>query len=312
MNFLNTIDIFGNKFQFNVSGKETFNTRLGGACSLIIIFTGLILSWYFGQDLYLKVNPKYLVKTRYKNYTPMLKLNTTTFFFGIRVEDDDGKLVEDPRLFTFSFNSEMLSGSKEGFSISLNNTYQEAVRCSSYYFDKETLIDKDITGFYCANFTDLSFGGDWYEDYIARINYFIKKCDHNTEKKYNIKCANSTEIKKTVGNFWISYFAYQTIVDPKNYSYPIRKLYENQYTNLDMQNTTNYFRFFYSVSEVQTDSGIIFSDINNKEFLTLDYLTTNSLVKEGDNSIAKMQFFMNKKNVLYIREYYNSHYHKEH
>ena len=59
MNLIKSIDIFGNDFKLNRKGKETFKTLLGGLFSLILIVITLVLSWYFGKDIYEKQDPYY-------------------------------------------------------------------------------------------------------------------------------------------------------------------------------------------------------------------------------------------------------------
>ena len=106
MSILKTIDIFGNSFKLNVNGSETFNTLLGGVFSLLVFCTTLILTWYFGQDIYLKENPKYLTKTAYTDTTPMITVNSSSFYYAIRIEYENGTEFNNPRYFQLSFQYE--------------------------------------------------------------------------------------------------------------------------------------------------------------------------------------------------------------
>ena len=54
MNTIKNLDIFGNKFQLNLNGANSYKTFIGGMATIFLAFSSLILSWYFGQDIYLK------------------------------------------------------------------------------------------------------------------------------------------------------------------------------------------------------------------------------------------------------------------
>ena len=100
---IKSIDIFGNEFKLNVSGKKAHNTILGGLSTLFLLFAILVLSWYFGQDIYLKQSPKHLSHTAYKDKTPFITLNSSSFSYAFHMEDEDGNKFDNKSYYEFVF-----------------------------------------------------------------------------------------------------------------------------------------------------------------------------------------------------------------
>ena len=74
-------------------------------------------------------------------------------------------------------------------------------RCSALNFPNDTIPNntalKNLENWYCVNNTNLQVGGSWTTQlYDPKVS--IKKCDSDTEKKYNITCAaDLTELLET-------------------------------------------------------------------------------------------------------------------
>ena len=59
MNYLEKLDIFySTDFKFSVFKKPSFKTPLGGVLSIMTLALSVVVSFYFGQDLFYGTNPK--------------------------------------------------------------------------------------------------------------------------------------------------------------------------------------------------------------------------------------------------------------
>jgi len=174
---LKNIDMFGAEFKLNIRGKETFTTLLGGLSTSILGMITIVLAWYFGKDIYQKVNPYYLSKTTYKNHTPMMELNTSNFFFAFRVEDDNGIQFKNESFFHYRFKYQYIEIDSTIGSIKvLNDDYSDGEICSSAHIDNDTLHSKGLYNFYCSNLSGFKLGGDWRSPYISIISYYLERC----------------------------------------------------------------------------------------------------------------------------------------
>jgi len=63
---------------------------------LLLCFT-LFLTWNSGRDIYLKTNPRFLTNVLDFNKLPIVSLNSSSFFFALRVTDYNGVFIDDKR-----------------------------------------------------------------------------------------------------------------------------------------------------------------------------------------------------------------------
>ena len=101
MKFLEMLDFYGKKINLNIKGEESYNTLFGGIISLLIWIGTLSLLWYFGQELWLRQEPKYFSRITYTDNTPWISLNESDFYFLFQVKDNKGRTIDNPRYFTF-------------------------------------------------------------------------------------------------------------------------------------------------------------------------------------------------------------------
>ena len=135
MSCLKLIDVFGNDFKLNLGGIEKHKSLFGGIFSLLLIFTIVILTWYFGQDIYLRENPTYISKTVLKTETPMLTLNSSVFSYAYRFEDANGVIIDDPKFFEYEFEFKFSEiNNVSGLITTLNLTTIKAEKCNAKHF----------------------------------------------------------------------------------------------------------------------------------------------------------------------------------
>ena len=94
-------DYMGKDFKFNFAGGS-YKTLSGGIISMIQTLGFLILFWFFGKDLYNKKEPSVVVSNSMKNYYPEVSVKNTNFKFAFRYQDNNGRLINDPLLFSLN------------------------------------------------------------------------------------------------------------------------------------------------------------------------------------------------------------------
>jgi len=306
--------MFGNEFKLNIGGKDSHNTILGGIFTVLTWITTIVLYWYFGQDMYLKINPTYFSKIGHFDNNPMLTINQSNFFFGIKLGRLDETNFDDIRFFQFSANyynfMTNIDGS-ESFNGSSINFGRHIRKCNTNHIDNVTLYDKKMYDYYCADFNGLQYGGEYgIGSRIAALEYTLLRCNTETEKTYNITCATNEEITE-LKNIYLFYYTYETVVNPTDFSKPVEVQYKRNFWDIDLRNTTTNIYFQYSLSNLTSDTGVFFEESNTIDFLTLDSIRSNSKVqiqskynvKDDDNILLTVTFLMNNKNPLYIRTY---------
>ena len=57
MNLIRSIDLFESEFKLNLAGEQPYKSLKGGVITILLTITTLILTWYFGKDIYLHEQP---------------------------------------------------------------------------------------------------------------------------------------------------------------------------------------------------------------------------------------------------------------
>ena len=75
LTFLKDIDRVGKNFNFNIDGKDTFRTGLGGVISILYYIALIAMFGYFGKDLFIRQDPNFIQRIDYLENYPILTLN---------------------------------------------------------------------------------------------------------------------------------------------------------------------------------------------------------------------------------------------
>ena len=301
MKIIKAFDIFGNDFKLNIGGSQTHNTLLGGISSISLFIATLILTWYFGQDIYKRSNPNFLKKTEIRDEVPMITLNNSDFFFAFKVVDTIGDTTNYEKYFQNILEYRYSSYDKySGISKVLNHTYYTLEKCNTNHIDNKTLIDNALYGYYCANFSDFKYGGDFASNYVSYFEFIVRKCNKYTTLENNITCASDKEFQMfTQGRkFFIKYFIYDKDLDPTNFEKPLKNTASFRFQNLDFNNLTANYRYYYKISDLYMDTGLFFEDSAKQEFLSQDYYTSTTLTNRDYNvqniPICAFTFYLSK------------------
>lgn len=302
MLILEKLDFYGKTFNLNLRGKESYNTMLGGIISLFIWIGTLGLLYYFGQELWLKQEPKYLSRIRYADQSPWISTDKVDFYFAIQVKDENYNYIYDPRYFTYFGTYQLWKLARPGQpeknekSKIIDSKQLTMKRCT-----QTTINSNKYNNYICANMSNSSFGGDFGDEYASYFTIGIKKCNKNTEQEYNITCANRTELNN-LGLLYLTYMNYETQIDPSNYNNPIKDLFNFKDITFYLNQKHYMYEFYYSMSNLTTDTGLIFDDERTIQFLSFDYLLANVFDIDHENFLT-IDILMNAKNIINSREY---------
>ena len=97
------VDYMGKDFKFLINGDDSFKTILGGLISLLTILANIVCFWYFGQDLYYRESPAYLVKKENLDHYSSQLLNNSNFFFAVAIQDVNNIPIDDRSYFSHEF-----------------------------------------------------------------------------------------------------------------------------------------------------------------------------------------------------------------
>jgi len=251
IDFIKNLDFMGREFKFNIGGgmKDTYKTTFGGFLSLIQVIGFLILLWYYGQDIYLRQSPSMLISSSSLDKFPIYELDSTIFNFGFRVEDVLGNFIDDPRIFTYDLIYRRFEVTESGGFIVKKQWKKDMEKCSTKHFDNFTLYNERLYNYYCIE-NNYTIGGDWGATEINLPTFLIRRCNNETELKHNIKCKTDDEVNKIYNNlFYVDLYLQKNLVNPQNYTDPIKPTYTYKYKQLDIFNKNALNKKFFILQE---------------------------------------------------------------
>jgi hypothetical protein len=272
-NFLIYLDIFGVEFIFLNKGQEKHRTISGALLTIFYCLIVVLLFVQFGVDLYERKNPKVSINVEITPYTPV-QLSNKNFTFAYRIENAEGEIfldetVASPKVYIF-FN-ELINGSwVERFVKNPSNR-----RCHDFpeYKEKEAYYGISLVSWYCVNFDNYTWGGNWDGNFVNGFMINIEQCINSTLN--NNKCATQEKIEKTFihnrnsGNLFYSqlFLSAQPAMD--NYEQPLKTSLVNTYSLLNLKLSKRRVQTFKATGLIQ-DVGWFWKDLRYQEVLELD------------------------------------------
>ncbi len=297
--FLKSIDGMGREFKFKLEGSK-FTTPLGGIFTLLILGGLLVFSYYFGIDMINKQYPITIEKNDIITDTTFHKVNYTNFFIGVRIENEDGQTMSDPRFVTYNFNffSFVFDNSLKKFK-EVEKRYSLLSQCTDEHIDAVPYQRHKLNRYFCTNI-DYHIGGSWNENRIKYMHYFVTRCLNTTQNKNH--CYSDEEIFRKFGrDFYINTFYLNNLYDPKNYNNPIVKHHEFRFMELQI-NRVNRQYFYFGQADLSTDSGILLQDWKKQKFLIFDHQRGNTASMKN-NKIYDLSIYLTSKFTHYQRYY---------
>ena len=198
MKLLKSVDILGKDVKFDIEG-EPFSTLIGGLFSIFLFLGTISLTWYFGRDIYERVNPKYITTKEYLDIHPMINYSTSGFVFAFRMSKDNNEtLIDDPRglIYKFIVATKMLN--KTTGIISSQTIPLKMQRCTNEDVIEPYYSSQNYYNFLCPKF-NLTFGGSNEEELYIKPRIEVFRCNRKHEILYNIKCLSDIKFVNLYG-----------------------------------------------------------------------------------------------------------------
>jgi len=305
LQMISRIDILGKKFELKID-NGLYKTCLGGILTLCLSILGIYIAWYFGDDIYLRENPSILTKSTLLKDYPLITLNNSNFFFALRVEKNN-KPVDDKTIFEYimdyRFNVHNLTSSSYNTTVHLTFDME---RCSEKHIDSDTLNKLRLFNYFCADLNNLDVGGSWEFSLLQGIvSYRIKRCNNETEKKYNLKCKSDKELGPDLdGNtYYVSSIIENRLFDPKNYTKPVHRQYEYEFGYLSFQGFSDK-KITYTNTQIETNDGLIWEHLYNETYIKYDnMMQESSNFLRADAMLYFYSFYVSNNQIFIERNY---------
>ncbi len=322
-NILKRIDQLGKEYQFTIDGGS-FRTAVGGLLTIFICASAVLLSWYFGKDMYERRQPHFLQRSDLLDSPPFIYpwkngLKNTDMFvaFRLMLGFTNGETMDDLRYIEHYHAFYTRVYNKTLGKVEKKKIYKKPVKCTTKYIDEEDFKKNQLDKYFCIDYDLKSkFGGNFLknkEQAEGRQYFYIKFCNKDTEKRYNITCATKEEMEKRLighGKLYVEIIYQNNLVYPSQFAHPYKKTYFLYYNGIDIWATKKalYTYLYFSGATVETDSAIIFSDTKKQTFYEFEsvgstFQPPSTEFKKYGNFFFKMIVKMGRTFKEYERSY---------
>jgi len=303
---LKKFDLFAKNFELFFNKEKTLKTNYGGITSIITVSLSIVFLIVIGKEVVYKQNPFVISRElsfwNRTNMTLDIKMAFTieSQTAGIVIENYDKYLTVESIYTNITYTY--------GFDLEMKETTIELENCHPKEFANISLQQFEFLNLNyakCLNSSkEIHLGGFQDENYNKFLLVRVIKCKNTTDNK---KCATQDEIEEFLKNTDLQFTVYfqRLQFDFFNYVNPESYFISGYFKYFD-ENVKHSSSFFLQSFQLITDGGIIYSDIWNKSFQQIDYMTEQSSVYLNGNqehSFVEYFFYTSENDYIFQRHY---------
>ena len=295
------LDILGIEFQFNIKNSTRYKTILGGSLTIFLICVIGVSVWGFGKDYFNNDNPNFVSRQLILPEIPLLTINKSNFFFGLRITDDYNSNIFGHEYFEafFRYKHKKLNATT-GFYDLIYQKYERLEVCDERHIPNDDFNFFDTKSFWCGDINNIVLGGNLDQDEYGFISYEIVKCNTGTEQYYKIKCANPKVY--TNSSFNVESYLLDNIVDPSNYTNPVSNRFSFNSQNFD-NNIAKIRKFYIATSQLLSDNGAFLKEYTYTNFTQIESTDLDFGLIQSDGIIFNFDITISRKKDEYERSY---------
>ena len=279
--FLQLIDIFGLKTEFQIDQKAKFKTISGGIFTLIYVGLIILLFFSFGNDMINHLNPDTTVSQIYQLSPSLTTVSKDDYMFVFGLTDKDGTSFIDEEIYqatmTYSYKNQT---TKKGQlkSIPLQRCEEANMptnRILNQYFKNQA---NQLSDLYCIskNYTDpLILQGAWDQTQYNYLRITIAPCNSSRST-----CKTSEEIINKLQTSYYVYYSTDNLFDMRNYENPANMIGRDYYTQTTYNvkkiinrylRTNHFYDYNGLISDSSTEKDYFSFDFDHESFELLNY-----------------------------------------
>lgn len=264
-------DMYGFSPKLFINGHSKEGTIFGLITTILTILSMFtIISYYFFKLFYYK-DLTSIDSTRIVNLNESIFINKNSTFFAFALENPwNYEYYIDESIYYPKISYKIGTKGKDGNfiynSITLNHS-----KCNSDFIheDYKNLISNNtLSKMYCIPNLNLELKGSFSDDIYSFMTIRLYPCKNVTNSSK--KCQSQENISNFL-NGTIFSLSYQNFnIEPKDFKSPIKAKMGDFYTTVSI----NYFKELYIYFKkflLKTDNGLIFENINERNFSVFDY-----------------------------------------
>ena len=260
-------DIFSRRISFYFNRKEKIGSLFGFILTIVYIISTIVLFAFYYLKVIKREEMRIHDSTMYSQNIPSIDINPNLLYFAFGLEDpiNYNRYIDETIYYPIIYYIKM---EKENGSLMTKEKITiKPERCDVKQFGEkyQNLFVKDeLNNSYCLPNFNLTLAGGFKYNKFSYIRIKIKPCVNTTDNNYHCKPQNVIDAYLT--STYFSILVKDIGLNPLNYSMPIIPILQNLYTTID-KSITRDFLIYVGITEVQTDTGLLSTDIKSEFYL---------------------------------------------
>jgi len=260
-------DIFSRRISFYFNTKEKIGSLFGFILTIVYIISTIVLFAFYCLKVIKREEMRIHDSTMYSQNLPSININPNLLYFAFGLEDpvNYNRYIDETIYYPIIYFIKMEK--ENGSLITKEKITIKPERCNVKQFGEkyQSLFVKDeLNNSYCLPNFNFTLAGGFKYDKFSYIRIKIKPCTNTTENKYHCKPQNMIDTYLT--STYFSILVKDIGLNPLNYSMPIIPILQDLYTTID-KSITRDFLIYVGITEVQTDTGLLSTDIKSEFYL---------------------------------------------
>ena len=315
MDYIKYMDFFSIKFHFYTNNQPNFQNIFGGIMTFIYVLICIGIFILISYDDINRLNPSTTVSEIPDSDSKLVNIKNEKIWIPFRIITEKNKYI-DHRGILYILPYYVEGKYKQGMGIDLKYhllNYRLCNETSMSNKPENYKIDVSLNELFCIEQDDISFGGNWNEDFINYIEINLYLCKDGIN--FNASDPRCSKIEDFLNNknTSLSFDFYYPIVQfqPKNLKTPMSVIYKHYFYRLS-SNSFKIGKLYLHEHILSDDKNMIRYHYSNSSYWGIntfyddDYFLSTENLQEGRRNTSRiysLNIYMDDGYIFYTRSY---------
>ena len=308
------VDMYSKKIGLFYKNKEKISSYFGLTLTILYVCISLGIFIFYTSKILKHIDLTVNDSTIYLNEIPSVNLNSSDllyFAFAVEIPSTAARFIDETIYTVKAIFYDSIKNENGTFEMKeLRELQIEKCQQEKFGSDYQHLFTNgEFNNSYCLSQLDFDLTGGFIYENLSLIRLDIYPCKNSTNNSFH--CKPQEVIDSFLAGGYFSILLKDIGLNPNNFSYPILPTLQDLYTTI----SSKFFRdliLYYEITEIKTDYGIFFENIQRKRYLKFDKKIETLFLRDQEKyyngeSIIGIQIRLSDNIHLQSREYKKMH-----
>ena len=266
------VDMYSKKIGLFYKNKEKISSYFGLTLTILYVCISLGIFIFYTSKILKHIDLTVNDSTIYLNEIPSVNLNNSDllyFAFAVEIPSTAARFIDETIYTVKAIFYDSIKNENGTFEMKeLRELQIEKCQQEKFGSDYQHLFTNgEFNNSYCLSQLDFDLTGGFIYENLSLIRLDIYPCKNSTNNSFH--CKPQEVIDSFLAGGYFSILLKDIGLNPNNFSYPILPTLQDLYTTI----SSKFFRdliLYYEITEIKTDYGIFFENIQRKRYLKFD------------------------------------------